>query len=110
MFRFHKYVYFFLFEHCVFCSAIVFGTAFHFFWYFGFLFLKDGKDEQKLRNLPDLSEEEKQQIITSPEFQTFFDRSTRIVERALTEEVSDRNMYSQMSTSLVFLAITLAAF
>ena len=34
----------------------------------------------------ELSEEEKQKIVLSEEFQRFFDRSTRLVERALWEE------------------------
>lgn len=34
----------------------------------------------------ELSEEEKQQILLSEDFQRFFDRSTRIVERALYED------------------------
>lgn len=37
----------------------------------------------------DLSEEEKKQIMMSEEFHSFFDRTTRILERALTEEVTD---------------------
>lgn len=35
----------------------------------------------------DLSEEEKMQLLHSEEFMTFFDRGSRIVERALSERV-----------------------
>lgn len=34
-----------------------------------------------------LNDEERQQIYLSPEFRSFIDRSTRIMERALTEQV-----------------------
>ena len=37
--------------------------------------------------LPELSEEEKKQILMSEKFQKFFDHSSRIIERALAEEV-----------------------
>ena len=37
--------------------------------------------------LPELSEEEKKQILMSEKFQKFFDYSSRIIERALAEEV-----------------------
>ena len=33
----------------------------------------------------DLSEEEKKQLMMTEEFHAFFDRTTRIIERALTE-------------------------
>lgn len=46
---------------------------------------KDGRSTGQAP--PQYSEEEKQQILTSPEFQVFFDRTSRILERALTEEV-----------------------
>lgn len=42
------------------------------------------KQEQQQR---ELSEEQKQMIVLSEEFQRFFDQSTRIVERALSEHV-----------------------
>ncbi len=35
----------------------------------------------------ELSEEEKQQIMASEDFQKFFDRSTRVIERALSEKI-----------------------
>lgn len=35
----------------------------------------------------ELSEEEKKQILMTEEFQTFFNKTTRIVERALDEEI-----------------------
>lgn len=35
----------------------------------------------------ELSEQERLQIMSSEEFQKFFDRTSRILERALTEEV-----------------------
>ena len=35
----------------------------------------------------EMSEEEKRMIQMTPEFQRFFDQSTRIVERALSEQV-----------------------
>lgn len=37
--------------------------------------------------LPELSEEEKKQILMSEKFQKFFDYTSRIIERALAEEV-----------------------
>lgn len=49
-------------------------------------------EEEKKEEKPvvrDLSEEEKKQIMMSEEFHSFFDRTTRILERALTEEVTD---------------------
>ncbi|XP_059427713.1 dynein, cytoplasmic 1, intermediate chain 2a-like isoform X2 [Carassius carassius] len=51
---------------------------------------QDEKDSQKEEEeaLPhELTEEEKQQILQSEEFVTFFDHSSRIVERALFEQV-----------------------
>lgn len=45
---------------------------------------KEKAEEEKRRR--ELSEEEKQVIVMSEEFQRFFDRSTRLVERALWEE------------------------
>ena len=36
----------------------------------------------------ELTEEEKQQIINSEDFARFFDRSTRLIERAMSEEVN----------------------
>lgn len=36
----------------------------------------------------ELTEEEKQQILHSEEFLSFFDQSTRIVERALSEQIN----------------------
>lgn len=36
----------------------------------------------------ELTEEEKQQILHSEEFLSFFDHSTRIVERALSEQIN----------------------
>lgn len=35
----------------------------------------------------ELSEEEKKQIMMTEEFQTFFNKTTRVVERALDEEI-----------------------
>lgn len=37
---------------------------------------------------PDLSEEEKLQILSSQKFQEFFDYSSRVIERKLAEDVS----------------------
>ena len=45
---------------------------------------KEKAEEDKRRR--ELSEEEKQVIIMSDEFHRFFDRSTRLVERAIWEE------------------------
>lgn len=42
------------------------------------------KEETAIR---ELSEQERLQIMSSEEFQKFFDRTSRILERALTEEV-----------------------
>ncbi|XP_056389462.1 cytoplasmic dynein 1 intermediate chain 2 isoform X1 [Hyla sarda] len=50
---------------------------------------KPAKKEEKAEAPPhELTEEEKQQIVHSEEFQSFFDHSTRIVERALSEQVN----------------------
>lgn len=46
---------------------------------------EDKKEEKPA--IRELSEEERQQILSSDEFQKFFDRASRILERALTEEV-----------------------
>ncbi|ELW71530.1 Cytoplasmic dynein 1 intermediate chain 2 [Tupaia chinensis] len=48
------------------------------------------KDEESDNKAPphELTEEEKQQILHSEEFLSFFDHSTRIVERALSEQIN----------------------
>ncbi|XP_011742303.1 cytoplasmic dynein 1 intermediate chain 2 isoform X7 [Macaca nemestrina] len=48
------------------------------------------KDEENDSKVPphELTEEEKQQILHSEEFLSFFDHSTRIVERALSEQIN----------------------
>lgn len=48
------------------------------------------KDEESESKAPphELTEEEKQQILHSEEFLSFFDHSTRIVERALSEQIN----------------------
>ncbi|OWK05933.1 hypothetical protein Celaphus_00012631 [Cervus elaphus hippelaphus] len=48
------------------------------------------KDEESDSKAPphELTEEEKQQILYSEEFLSFFDHSTRIVERALSEQIN----------------------
>lgn len=48
------------------------------------------KDEESDNTAPphELTEEEKQQILHSEEFLSFFDHSTRIVERALSEQIN----------------------
>ncbi|KAM5279993.1 cytoplasmic dynein 1 intermediate chain 2 isoform 6-T6 [Ctenodactylus gundi] len=48
------------------------------------------KDEENDNKAPphELTEEEKQQILHSEEFLSFFDHSTRIVERALSEQIN----------------------
>ncbi|XP_028741581.1 cytoplasmic dynein 1 intermediate chain 2 isoform X4 [Peromyscus leucopus] len=48
------------------------------------------KDEESNSKAPphELTEEEKQQILHSEEFLSFFDHSTRIVERALSEQIN----------------------
>ncbi|XP_022660294.1 cytoplasmic dynein 1 intermediate chain 2-like isoform X2 [Varroa destructor] len=45
------------------------------------------KEEEIRKAIRLLNEEERQQIYLSPEFRTFMDRSSRIMERALTEDV-----------------------
>jgi len=47
------------------------------------------EEEQKVAKPKDLSEEEKQMIIMSPNFQRFVDKSARILERALSEHQVD---------------------
>ena len=44
---------------------------------------QNAEEDKRLR---ELSEEEKQVIVMSEDFQRFFDRSTRLVERAIWEE------------------------
>ncbi|KAF4111846.1 dynein, cytoplasmic 1, intermediate chain 2a isoform X1 [Onychostoma macrolepis] len=48
---------------------------------------KDSQNEEEEASPHELTEEEKQQILHSEEFVTFFDHSSRIVERALSEQV-----------------------
>ncbi|XP_077993795.1 cytoplasmic dynein 1 intermediate chain 2-like [Glandiceps talaboti] len=48
---------------------------------------EDALDEEEKEILRELTEEEKKQIITSEDFVKFFDRSSRIMERALFEEI-----------------------
>ncbi|KAL1273351.1 hypothetical protein QQF64_029213 [Cirrhinus molitorella] len=48
---------------------------------------KDSQKEEEEAPPHELTEEEKQQILHSEEFMTFFDHSSRIVERALSEQV-----------------------
>nr|XP_055069023.1 dynein, cytoplasmic 1, intermediate chain 2a isoform X1 [Misgurnus anguillicaudatus] len=48
---------------------------------------KDPQNEEEEGSPHELTEEEKQQILHSEEFLTFFDHSSRIVERALSEQV-----------------------
>ncbi|XP_078040827.1 cytoplasmic dynein 1 intermediate chain short wing isoform X18 [Augochlora pura] len=45
------------------------------------------KEKEKPKEVRELSEEEKQMIILSEDFQRFFDRTSRLVERALGESV-----------------------
>ncbi|KAB0351984.1 hypothetical protein FD754_016841 [Muntiacus muntjak] len=54
------------------------------------------KDEESDSKAPphELTEEEKQQILHSEEFLSFFDHSTRIVERALSEQINSFFDYS----------------
>lgn len=59
------------------------------FWQWASFQGQEAEIEEK--KLPELSEEEKQQILASEPFQHFFDRASRIVERALTEEVYWKN-------------------
>jgi dynein intermediate chain len=44
--------------------------------------------------VPELTEEERLQIMMSEDFQSFFNRSTRLVERVLTEDVDIFTDYS----------------
>lgn len=48
---------------------------------------KDSQNDEKDAPPHELTEEEKQQILHSEEFVNFFDHSSRIVERALSEHV-----------------------
>ncbi|XP_051567344.1 cytoplasmic dynein 1 intermediate chain 2-like isoform X2 [Myxocyprinus asiaticus] len=48
---------------------------------------KDSQEEEEEAPPHELTEEEKQQILHSEEFTTFFDHSSRIMERALSEQV-----------------------
>lgn len=47
------------------------------------------EEEQKVAKPKDLSEEQKQMIIMSATFQKFMDKSTRVMERALSEQHAD---------------------
>ncbi|KAB0373921.1 hypothetical protein FD755_014177 [Muntiacus reevesi] len=50
---------------------------------------KEDEEEKMIKAPPhELTEEEKQQILHSEEFLSFFDHSTRIVERALSEQIN----------------------
>lgn len=51
---------------------------------------KKAVDEEKRPEIRQLSEEEKQKTMASEEFRKFFDRTSRIIERALTEKVNRR--------------------
>lgn len=55
---------------------------------------KEDLDKNEEKQLPELSEEEKLQILMSDEFQSFFNRSTRLIERVLTEDVDIFTDYS----------------
>ena len=44
--------------------------------------------------LQELSDEQKQQIMSSQDFRSFFDSASRIVEKALSEEVDVGFLYS----------------
>lgn len=46
-----------------------------------------GNNGNALTKLPDLSEEEKRQILNSREFSRFFQHTARVIERALAEDV-----------------------
>ncbi|XP_057193759.1 cytoplasmic dynein 1 intermediate chain 2 isoform X3 [Triplophysa rosa] len=48
---------------------------------------KDSQNEEKDASPHELTEEEKQQVLHSDDFMNFFDHSSRIVERALSEHV-----------------------
>ena len=49
---------------------------------------KEEEEKEKKKKRKELSEEEKQIIILSDDFQTFFDRTARLVERALYEDIN----------------------
>ena len=49
--------------------------------------LQSLEEKEENRKAPDLSEEEKLQILSSTRFQQFFEFSSKIVERQLAEEV-----------------------
>lgn len=51
-------------------------------------------DKKEEKPVPELSEEEKLHILNSEDFQTFFSKSARLVERMLTEEVDIYTDYS----------------
>ncbi len=67
--------------------------------FLGFLFVSENcadicfpfsqvKVEEESRKVPqELAEEEKQQVVASAEFQQFLGRASKLMERALTEEV-----------------------
>ncbi|XP_061942720.1 cytoplasmic dynein 1 intermediate chain isoform X5 [Apis cerana] len=55
------------------------------------------KEKEKPKEVQELSEEEKQMIILSEDFQRFLDRTSRIVERALGESV---NIYSDYTGTM----------
>nr|CAG4635377.1 EOG090X03UT [Artemia franciscana] len=55
--------------------------------------------QEPLRQIKELSEEEKQMLVLSEEFQRFFDNSTRVVERALSENVDIFTDYAGGSES-----------
>ena len=54
------------------------------------------------KKLPELSEEEKQKLLSEPEFAHFFDRAVRVLERALTEKVSS-SLVATTSKSFIFM-------
>merc|ERR1712013_573650 len=49
---------------------------------------EEKKRKEEERKKKELSEEEKQVIMMGDNFQKFFDRATRIVERALSEDIN----------------------
>lgn len=49
---------------------------------------EDKKKKEEERKKKELSEEEKSVIMMSQPFQKFFDRATKIVERALSEDIN----------------------
>uniref|UniRef100_A0ABD2X9S1 Cytoplasmic dynein 1 intermediate chain n=1 Tax=Trichogramma kaykai TaxID=54128 RepID=A0ABD2X9S1_9HYME len=55
------------------------------------------KEQEKLKEVRELSEEEKQMLMISEEFKRFIDRSSRIVERALAESV---NIYTDYTGTM----------